>query len=207
MFPKQTEDFLHRHLRGSFLLASPRLPEGDFYRSVVWLTEFSKRGAAGYILSNPAGTTLGASSVVFAGTPMQTIPLMFGGPVNPEEISVFALDEDSLSGQIKTHIIREQDGFKTASFSVGAVLLALAGTAQWAPGQLEKELEHNAWITLPADFLTARKFFKEMISSVRNGSETDFRGVLWSRILAKTPNPRFKIMSKLPYNLDDLDGN
>ncbi len=198
---------LYSQIAGSFLLSTPRLTQEPFCRAVIWITEFSERGAMGFVLSNPAGTTLGSQSVNFAGTPLQNVPLMLGGPVEPNRLTIVSTVENALNQQLMTHINVQEAVFDDLQFRQDAICLAFAGTAQWAPKQLEKELKEGIWIKGAADFVIARQFFREVELSSRFENKRDFRGVLWSRILSKQPNPYHKVAAQLPYDLRDLANN
>ena len=72
---------IYTEIEGHFLLARLNV-KGIFARSVVWVVEFSEgKGARGFILNRPTGKTLGVCSPNFAGTPLDDVPVLEGGPV------------------------------------------------------------------------------------------------------------------------------
>jgi putative transcriptional regulator len=131
-------------LRGQLLIAAPAL--ADFFaRSVVLVIEHTDEGALGIVLNRP--TEAPVSDVVdrLAGLAGPDDMVHVGGPVAPD--SVIALGEF-------------EDRDEAARLVVGDVglidpdvpepslrgLRVYAGYAGWGPGQLDGELEAEAWI-------------------------------------------------------------
>ena len=48
-----------RSLQGHLLVASPQLPDANFYRTVVLIIHHDKEGAFGIVLNRPLGSTVG----------------------------------------------------------------------------------------------------------------------------------------------------
>lgn len=83
------------NLKGKLILADPSLRDGNFARSVLFLTEHSPvLGAQGYIVNRPLGKTVGdvLPSADFPG--IESVPIFIGGPVDQEQLTFAALEWD-----------------------------------------------------------------------------------------------------------------
>ncbi|MCR5183953.1 MAG: YqgE/AlgH family protein [Opitutales bacterium] len=207
MAKNDKDKLLWQNLSGKFLLSMPHLAEEPFRRAVIWLPRFDADGALGFVLSSPMGKTLGSASICFTGTPAQHLPLMCGGPVEPEQLAIIGTGEDPVNHRwsVSSNMELDEELFKSLQFRPDAICMAFSGRAEWAPGQLEDELKRKTWISLPADFVETRHFFAEVELDARREDRRDFKGVLWSRILAKQSRPDFRALSRLPYEKDDLN--
>lgn len=159
----QSEPFkrLGGYLEGQFLIASPQLQDPFFLHTVVYVCLHNEEGAMGVIINRTMPSlpfkkiarqldiTLKKDSV--------SPTIHFGGPVNPQQGFVLhsgdyrtadsmALDDGifvNASRQI-LHDIVETKGPSHYHFTLGF--------AGWDAGQLEKEIEANSWLTVPASF-------------------------------------------------------
>ena len=135
-------------LRGKLLIATPSL-EDFFHRAVVLLIEHTDEGAMGVVLNRPSETAVVDVVERLAGLADPSDLVHLGGPVSPE--SVIALGEF-------------EDPEEAARLVVGRLglvdpdepdprlrgLRVYAGYAGWGPGQLDGELEAEAWIVAEA---------------------------------------------------------
>lgn len=131
-------------LRGKLLIAAPSL-EDFFHRAVVLVIEHTEEGAMGVVLNRPTETPVGEAVDRLSGLAGPGDVLNMGGPVSTD--TVVALGEF-------------EDPDEAARLVVGDLglidpeapdpelreLRVYAGYAGWAPGQLESELEAEAWI-------------------------------------------------------------
>ncbi|TLU74294.1 YqgE/AlgH family protein [Lichenicoccus roseus] len=158
MFPLQPDP--DASLTGRLLIAMPALVSSPFAQSVVFLCAHSAEdGAMGLVVNRRLGQPgfddlleqLGVAPV----PPRRRIALCAGGPV--ENSRGFVLHSADWTGDGSLAV---DDGIVlTASLDVLRViadgagprhaLLAL-GHATWAPGQLEEEIQQNAWLSAPA---------------------------------------------------------
>jgi putative transcriptional regulator len=142
-------------LRGRLLIATPPLVDPNFDRSVVLLLEHGEDGALGIILNRPSDTAL--ATVLPEWHEHATAPgvVFSGGPVAPE--AVIALARGGSDGT---------DGWVSVLGEVGTVdigrdpaeigpqldaLRVFVGYSGWSPGQLEFELEQEAWFVAPTE--------------------------------------------------------
>jgi putative transcriptional regulator len=142
-------------LRGRLLVATPPLVDPNFDRSVVLILEHGEDGALGIVLNRPSDTALAA--VLPDWHEHATAPgvVFSGGPVAPE--AVIALARGGRDGT---------DGWVTVLGEVGTVdvgrdpsgigapieaLRVFVGYSGWSPGQLEAEIEQDAWFVVPTE--------------------------------------------------------
>lgn len=126
-------------LKGQLLIAAPQLAD-YFRRSVVLVLEHNEDGAMGVVLNRPTETPVAEAVPDLADLAGEDSLVHAGGPVNPD--TVIALGDvdgkPELLGPDDTELEPRR-------------LRVFAGYAGWAPGQLDGELEEEAWITEPAD--------------------------------------------------------
>src|SRR5438034_3080873 len=140
-------------LRGKLILASPILRDPNFARTVVLIAEHTDEGAMGLVLNRPATSTVEEAVPDLSWLAGGDEPVYVGGPVAETAVIVLAeFDRPELAGAL----VDEDLGFIGADADdaerlEGAIRRArvFAGHAGWGPGQLEGELEEEAWIVEP----------------------------------------------------------
>lgn len=136
-----------KSLAGQLLVATPRLPDENFYRSVVLMIEHNENGALGVVLNRLADRSVeelwrDVSDVECHGHR----PLNLGGPVSGPLLAIhtdrnlaemeiipglyLAAHKDNLD-----HLV-QQDQHRCRIF---------IGHSGWGGGQLEEELKQGAW--------------------------------------------------------------
>jgi putative transcriptional regulator len=130
-------------LNGRLLIASPSMPD-YFHRAVILVVEHSDQGAFGLVLNRPSETTVGDASPELAELIGDDHLIHVGGPVQPNAVTAVGEHSDPA------------DATKLIVGTVGMVdlddppelhrLRVFAGYAGWAGGQLDDELEQEAWI-------------------------------------------------------------
>jgi putative transcriptional regulator len=164
-------------LNGKLLIASPSMPD-YFHRTVILLVEHSDQGAFGLVLNRPSETTVGEASPELAELIGDDHLLHVGGPVQPNAVTAVGDHSDPI------------DATKLIVGSVGMVdldeppeLLRLriyAGYAGWGAGQLDGEMEQEAWILEDAH------------------PDDPFReGDLWSEVLVRKGG-EFALLARMP---------
>lgn len=153
-------------LKNHFLLATPTLGGGFFANSLTYLCEHSEDGAMGIVINHPLDVRvdeiLDQLSLADAAHP-QNEPVLAGGPLYTDRGFVLHHREPSTNRENRswqaTMDVSSEIQLTTSLDILSAIardqgpsrkLIAL-GYAGWAPGQLEDELEDNAWLTVPAD--------------------------------------------------------
>lgn len=141
-------------LRGQLILASPSLEDPNFRRSVVLITEHNEEGAMGLVLNRAATATVGDAVPDLTFLADGEDHVFVGGPVAPNGVIVLAeWDEPGRAAAL----VEGDLGFVSADLEdpdglARAIRRArvFAGHAGWGPGQLEGELQEEAWIVEPA---------------------------------------------------------
>jgi len=150
-------------LQGRLLVATPRLREDTFYRTVILLLDHGDHGAVGVVLNRPSSVDVGE---VLPGwqAHVSTPPHLFqGGPVGLDgAMGVAVLRPGALPA---SGVDRMTGPFGLVDLDadpeqvtphVGGVRV-FAGYAGWGEGQLEDEIEERAWFVvdaLPDDLLS-----------------------------------------------------
>lgn len=147
-------------LRDHFLLAMPGLNEGIFAHSITYLCEHGESGAMGIIINQPLELNVGEIFEHLDISPRRDFSheLVFaGGPVQIDHGFVLhragaAEWDSSLRVTPEITLSTSRDILRAIAEDEGPedYLIAL-GYAGWSAGQLEEELSHNAWLTVPAD--------------------------------------------------------
>lgn len=138
-------------LRGTLILADPRLKEPTFFQSVLLLTEHSEsHGAFGYILNRPLDKTVGDLMPDPDFAELEEVPVFMGGPVSTEHLTFSAIAWSELDNelQFETHLTAQEAVLRQAE---GFSVRAFVGYSGWSEGQLESELEQDAWIQKKAE--------------------------------------------------------
>lgn len=140
-------------LKGQLLVASAGLLDPNFRRTVVLLTEHNDDGAMGVVLNRPTPIPV-AEVVEHLSILVEDGAMLYvGGPVQPEAVVALAdLADPELAAALALgsigYLPTDVDPHEIAA-SVRQVRV-YAGYSGWGPGQLEAELEQDAWITEPA---------------------------------------------------------
>ncbi len=148
------------HLAGHLLIATTALTSEPFAQSVVLMCAHSADdGAMGIVvnrrLAEPGIDNLLGQLGIEPTTPRRHIELCAGGPCETSRgFVVHSADwqgDGSLIIDETMSLTASLDVLKALAEGEGPNLALLAlGHAAWGAGQLEREMEENAWITVPA---------------------------------------------------------
>lgn len=165
-------------LAGHLLLAMPHLNEGPFAHSVVYMCAHTPEGAIGLIvnqpLERPSFPELLRQLNIDPLPPSRSIRLCSGGPVETGRGFVLHTADWTTESTLKVDgrlaLTANLDILKAIAEGGGPHqgILAL-GYAGWGPGQLDTEMQQNAWLVAPlpdADFIFG-----------------DDQGGMWRRVL------------------------
>ena len=147
-------------LTGQLLIAMPAMGDERFARSVIYLCAHTSDGAMGIVvnrpLQKPSFADLLRQLEVAPVPPAREIQLCQGGPVDNARGFVLHTTDWTGEGSLKvieaTALTASLDVLKAIAEGGGPRegLLAL-GYAGWGPGQLDNEIQQNAWLSVPAD--------------------------------------------------------
>ena len=175
-----------KFLKGQLLLDSGQLRGSFFQRTVVLICQHDAEGAFGLVLNRDTGNNAGDLLVADLPETLKSCPLYLGGPVQPSALSflhtdAFIPDANVLPNLNLGHSLDNLIEIGE-SFSTTRKIKMFAGYAGWSPGQLEGEMQRQAWITHPASL--------ELVF------DTDPAN-LWQTIL-RTKGSKYKLLSLMP---------
>ncbi|MBN8578404.1 MAG: YqgE/AlgH family protein [Cytophagales bacterium] len=147
--------------KGRLLISEPYLPDPNFERTTVLLTEHNDAGSVGFILNKPSDSLVGEimedlklfHSRIFIGGPVEQDTLHYIHQL-PDLEDAIKLQEglywggnfEQLLSLIETQQVRATD------------IKFFLGYSGWSPGQLADELKVDSWIV--SNLLTAKLVFE-----------------------------------------------
>lgn len=145
---------------GQLLVATPQMADPRFAQTVIYMVTHDAGGAMGLVVNKAYGE--GPLNELLAGFGIdnaltgERVRLHFGGPVEPGR--GFVLHSADYLGTSTRRLAPD------VALSIGTdVLQAVAagggpkqrlfiiGYAGWSPGQLDREIARDGWLTAPAD--------------------------------------------------------
>lgn len=149
-------------LQGQFLLAMPSMGDPRFLRSVVYMVAHDSEGAMGFIINKRAeglslGDILKDMPETVAKTGLVNLPVYVGGPVQNDRgfvlhTSDYEKTHNTLSQELPIALTQSADVLVDAAHGRGPEKMRLIlGYAGWGPGQIEGELQDNAWLVCDAN--------------------------------------------------------
>ena len=147
------------YLTGQLLIAMPAMEDPRFAQSVILMCAHTNEGAMGIVLNRPLAKpsfeALLEQLDVQPTPPARQIRLCQGGPVDHGRGFVLHTADWTGDGSLRV----DENLALTASLDVlqeiargrgpREGLLAL-GYASWGPGQLDREIQENVWLSAPA---------------------------------------------------------
>lgn len=135
---------------GKILISEPFLGDPNFTRTVVLLTEHNEEGTIGFVLNQSLDLTL---KEVFDNPEIPSIPVFKGGPVELNTLHFV----HQLGDKIRYSKEIKKGFYWGGSFDDASEILKknpelknqfkfFLGYSGWSPGQLEEELEREAWV-------------------------------------------------------------
>jgi putative transcriptional regulator len=127
------------------LVAHPSMLDPNFRRSVLFIsTHDAKEGAIGLILNRPLHKQVSEIVPDDAPAALADVPVYLGGPVATNELMFAALDwRDGEALPLDQNLAL---GAASLPNEKRQAVRAFVGYAGWTAGQLEKELEQQAWL-------------------------------------------------------------
>jgi len=135
-------------LRGQLLIAAPSLHD-YFRRTVVLVLEHTPEGAMGVVLNRESETLVAEAVPQLADLADADELVRIGGPVAPQ--AVVAIGEFDDVEEAGLHVVGPVGTLDPEAENLSLRRIRVyAGYAGWAAGQLDGELEEDAWVVLPA---------------------------------------------------------
>jgi putative transcriptional regulator len=148
-------------LQNHFLVAMPVLDDEYFARSVTYILEHNDEGAMGIVINHASAMTF--RELIKQSDKNATIDddkqdkiVVCGGPVHQDRGFVIHSTQEGWNSSAKV----TPDIMVTTSKDILSVLgnelgpkhsMVALGYAGWEAGQLEQEIQANAWLTIEAD--------------------------------------------------------
>ncbi len=139
-------------MQGHLLIASPYLPDPNFFRSVVLIVNHDEDQAFGLLLNRPGHESLRSvwKQVGGEGSPDDQ-PVRAGGPLEGPLMVLHTVAEFSDAKVIPGVFLATQRENVTPLVSLNRQpLITFSGYSGWGGGQLDKELEVGGWMKLEA---------------------------------------------------------
>ncbi len=143
--------------KGRLLIATRKLKDPIFARSVILLLDYNPHGALGLIVNKPTRLKLSKAFPDIKGLKAIKEPIYLGGPVEGNLIFILLRAEKQPKD---TRLVFEHIYYSTDKGILKSLLKAkgdkrdfrvFAGYAGWAKGQLDREIMRGSWYVLNAD--------------------------------------------------------
>ncbi len=151
-------------LTGKILLAMPGMGDPRFHKAVILVCAHDQNGAMGLVINHTLPgidlkhllTRLHLSDSIDGNKKIENVPVMSGGPV--ENARGFILHSSDFN-QKDTIRISDQIGVTGTIDALRSVadgtgpdqMIFVLGYAGWGAGQLDREIQDNAWLIFDAD--------------------------------------------------------
>lgn len=156
------------YLDGQLLVAMPSMEDARFHKSVIYLCAHSSEGAMGIVVNQRARKVtfpdllvqlevIGEEDGIHLPDAVEHVPVLKGGPVETGRGFVlhttdFFIKDSTLPIDPGINLTATVDILRAIAKGEGPAQAVLAlGYAGWSPGQLENEIQHNGWLSCPAD--------------------------------------------------------
>lgn len=151
-------------MKGKLLLSMPNMSDPRFFKSVIFICSHDDQGAMGLVINNPMPgmnfkqllAQLNIKDNPEHEDMLEKISVMSGGPV--ETARGFLLHgndfmkEDTIKIDDNIAVTGTIDAMKDIAAGNGPDnMIFVLGYAGWGEGQLEEEIQQNAWLTTDAD--------------------------------------------------------
>ena len=175
------EDFIapaaHRVRAGTLLLANTDLLEPTFRRSVIYVVEHNDGGTLGVVLNRPSELDVDEVLSRWADRAEEPPVMFIGGPVQPNAVICLARSDLAIDGLLSPTAV---DGISLVDLDGDPLdggpdltIRCFAGYAGWDAGQLEGELDEDAWFVV--------------VTELGDAFTTD-PDHLWRDVLARQPD-------------------
>jgi putative transcriptional regulator len=145
-------------LEGKILVASPKLGDRFFEKSLIYIFMHDKNGALGVILNHEIGSVSNHELLKLFDknvekVKIEKLPIVFGGPVNSERIIALSIDkqQEKQFNTLQSIVLHTDIQNFVKNFIIKnnkAKFLLARGVSAWDSSQLENEIEENSWFII-----------------------------------------------------------
>lgn len=144
-----------------FLIAMPTMEDPFFSRSITYICEHNEEGAMGLVINQPTSMTL--KELLEQTDKDATVEeekgkkiILSGGPVSQERGFIIHSPQEGWSSSLtltpEIMVTTSKDILSALGNDRGPThSIVTLGYAGWSCGQLEQELQDNAWLVIEAD--------------------------------------------------------
>lgn len=155
-----TEGDWRDSLAGRLLVASEKMTDPRFDKTVIYMVEHDAEGAMGLVVNVPLGAVSASKLLDHLGVEEKDatgeIKIFFGGPVAPTGVFLLHSSDVLFPG---SRLVDKQFALTTERQILQALArgegpahsLFILGYSGWGPGQLESELARDSWFVIPSD--------------------------------------------------------
>ena len=142
-------------LKNKLLVAMPNMADPYFSKSVIFICEYNKNGAIGFIINKPISTMKVLSSGIkdkfFKDLISQSQKIYFGGPVSIHEACVLSsknIEDIALDTNEKVQLSNDFELIKKILFDDKEFknTRLLFGHSAWEKSQLDNEIKNGDWL-------------------------------------------------------------
>ena len=173
----------YESVRDYLLVATKKMRDPRFKKSVIVMIENDKYGAWGLAINKPIGSILLERLINTSDHPNVKkkdlfnvkIPIFWGGPVDTHKIFILHSKEYKSETTINYNNISISSDYKTlikiADNKGPKKKLVIIGISSWGEGQLEGEMEKDHWILseINTDSIFGKDNLKKWINARSNG--------------------------------------
>ncbi len=150
----------NRYLTGRLLIAMPQMSDTRFHKAVIFICAHDANGAMGLVINHTLPglelSTLLSQLDIPGVTYGADVPVMSGGPVETARGFILHAGRfnqiESLKIEQDIHVTGTIDALKAIAQGRGPEkLMFILGYAGWSAGQLDYEMQQNAWLVTDAD--------------------------------------------------------
>lgn len=151
------EDIPYSHIdKGTFMIATPEIDAGIFFRGVILICEHNPSGSFGLVINKPLNIEVPEEIFHKEDQRNPRVGLRAGGPVQTNQMMLL-----HTSPSIPSQTLEITDNLylggdlnflhDTISDPEGGPVLLCFGYTGWGGGQLEQEFLDGGWYLFPAD--------------------------------------------------------
>ncbi len=141
--------------RGKFLVASGRLRDTNFSKTVVLLVDYNRDGAMGLVINRPTEVKLSRALPQLEALKQRPDIVYLGGPVAAGRVWMLVRSgrQPERSRRVfgDVHISSSLGLLRQIIEAEGERFRVYAGHVGWAPGQLDREVASGGWHVLEAN--------------------------------------------------------
>ncbi len=148
------------NLVNQYLIATPIIKEPLFASSLVYMCEHNENGSMGLVVNQLAGQNLDKVfeqiGIECDNPETNDTPVFIGGPVNLDQGFVLHSSSKNWGNSLEiaesVYLTSSRDILQSIADNDGPQrYLVLLGFSGWSAGQLEQELQQNAWLTCDSE--------------------------------------------------------